>query len=193
MEDWSSMMIDSRTATFGAPDEAHFAPASSGKGDFSAVYEPLRSIARAYMRRERRTHTLQPTALVHEAFMRLAKRLPADGDRQELFCAMARAMRAVLIDHARRRAAHKRDPAAAGVALPAADRWAADPVNLMVVDEAVQRLAEIDPELTRIVELRFFAGLSEEESASVLGVSARTVRRGWSVAKLWLARELRGD
>ncbi len=187
------MMIDPRTVTSGPPGEAHLASVSSGEGDLSALYEPLRSMARSYMRRERRGHTLQPTALVHEAFMRLAKRFPADGDRKGLFCAMARAMRAVLIDHARRRAAHKRDPAAAGMPLPAADPWTADPVNLIALDEAVQRLAEIDPELTRIVELRFFAGLSEEEIASVLGVSARTVRRGWSVAKLWLARELRGD
>lgn len=158
----------------------------------SEAYAELRRIAGAYMRRERPGQTLQPTALVHEAYVRLARQHPRFENRAH-FCAIAaRAMRQILVERARARHADKRGGGAIritlddqlGAAAPAAE------VDLVAVDEALTRLAAIDQRQARIVELRFFAGLNVEETAAALELSPATVKRDWSVARAWLAREL---
>ncbi len=159
------------------------------------LYTELRRLAHRYMNRERRRHTLQATELVHEAYLRLlrAETLPGQ-DRAALLCAAASAMRGVLLDRARRRQALKRGGGAECVPLDETltcyEERAGD---LIVLNEALDKLSELDPELTRVVELRFFAGLTECEVAEVLGVSDRTVRRSWQVARLWLAQQLCDD
>jgi len=155
-----------------------------------AVYDHLRELASAYLRRERRAHTLQPTALVHEAIIRmLASEPPSQGPA--LIQAAARAMRHVLVDHARRHGAAKRN--SGGERVPLDDSLRAEQGNgldLLALDEALARLGEHDPELLRIVELRYFGGLTEEQTARCLGVSARTVTRAWRFARVWLADAL---
>jgi RNA polymerase sigma factor (TIGR02999 family) len=162
------------------------------------AYERLRGLARFFLGRERRDHTLQPTALANEAFLRLsAGENGADGadPAHPLFLrAAASAMRRVLVDHARARRAVKRGGAARREPLDAALLlYETNSQGLVAVDEALIRLERFDPELATLVDLRFFGGLNEEETAAVLGVSARTVRRGWRAAKLWLSRELSAD
>jgi RNA polymerase sigma factor (TIGR02999 family) len=156
------------------------------------VYDELRRVARHYMRAERRDHTLQPTALVHEAYMRLAGQRDVDWqNRAHFFAVAAQLMRRILVDHARAHKAEKRggtEPKIElGEGLALTEEKATE---LLAVDEALTRLAECDPRQARIVELRFFGGLSEEEAAEVLGVSARTVKRDWSVARAWLFKEI---
>ena len=158
------------------------------------VYDELRKLARRQLRGERAGHTLQPTALVHEAYLRLARGREARWEsRAHFFGAAARAMRQILVDHARRRRAGKRGGGAERVTLdtsvPGEDGVAADVLDL---HEALERLALNDPDLARLVELRFFAGLTLDETAETLGVSRRKVAKDWSVARLWLQRELRG-
>jgi RNA polymerase sigma factor (TIGR02999 family) len=158
-----------------------------------ATYAHLRELAAAYLRRERRSHTLQPTALVHEAIIRLlASDSSATGGA--LVQAAARAMRHVLVDHARRHGAVKRGPGTAErLPLDATlVEHAEGGPDLLALDEALGRLGTHDRELLAIVELRFFGGLTEEQTARCLGVSTRTVTRGWRFARLWLARELAG-
>jgi RNA polymerase sigma-70 factor (ECF subfamily) len=170
-----------------------------GKGDLEArdrllpiVYDELRQQAAQYLRRERIGHTLQPTALVHEVYLRLAgpRRVPWRS-RAEFFAAAAATMRRILVDHARKRASAKRAGDWTRVALP--DDLTADgkvELNLLALDEALDRLSALDPRHGRIVELRFFGGLSVPETASVLGVSTATVKRDWSLARAWLHRQL---
>ena len=158
------------------------------------VYDELRQLARRQFRGERAGHTLQPTALVHEAYLRLAKDSDARWEsRAHFFGTAARAMRQILVDHARRRSAGKRGGGAERVTLdtsvPGEDALAADVLDL---HDALERLASNDPDLARLVELRFFAGLTLDETADALGVSRRKVAKDWSVARLWLQRELRG-
>jgi RNA polymerase sigma factor (TIGR02999 family) len=155
------------------------------------VYEELRRLAHHYMRGEREAHTLQTTALVNEAYLRLAG---IDGlqwrDRAHFFAMAATLMRRVLVDHARQRG---RDKRGAGVSVTSLDDHAiaATPaVDVVALDEALERLAAVDPQQSRVVELRFFAGLSVQETAEALGISAATVKRDWSTAKLWLYNEL---
>jgi len=155
------------------------------------VYEELRRLAHHYMRGEREAHTLQTTALVNEAYLRLAG---LDGlqwrDRAHFFAMAATLMRRVLVDHARQRG---RDKRGAGVSVTSLDEHAiaATPaVDVVALDEALERLAAVDPQQSRVVELRFFAGLSVQETAEALGISAATVKRDWSTAKLWLYNEL---
>jgi RNA polymerase sigma factor (TIGR02999 family) len=159
----------------------------------SAIYARLRSLAAHLLRRERRDHTLQATALAHEAYVRVASgSAPPDLDR--LLPVASRVMREVLVDYARRRNALKRGGRHARHPIETA--YAAcrsDGIDLLELDEALSRLTAIDVEAARIVEMRFFGGLTEEETAAVMGVSARTVRRGWSAARVWLARELSTD
>jgi RNA polymerase sigma factor (TIGR02999 family) len=159
------------------------------------VYDELRALAASHMRRERSDHTLQPTALVHEAFMRLL-RLPegAVQNRVHFFALAAMAMRRVLADHARRHRAAKRGGGAARVDLDVAD-GAAGPRDVAAddLDAALDDLARLDPRHARIVELRFFGGLSIEETAEVLEISPATVKRDWVLARAWLHRELLGD
>jgi RNA polymerase sigma factor (TIGR02999 family) len=155
------------------------------------VYAELRRIAAAYLRRERPGQTLQPTALVNEAYLRLAGQHPRFQNRAH-FCAIAaNAMRQILVERARARNAQKRGGGAARVTLE--DGMAVAPqgtVDLAALDEALVRLAAIDPQQARIVELRFFGGLTVEEAAGALGISPATVKRHWAVARAWLAREL---
>jgi RNA polymerase sigma factor (TIGR02999 family) len=162
------------------------------------VEAELRRLARGYMGRERRGHTLQVTALVNEAFLRLtdARRLRWQ-DRAHFLGISARLMRRVLVDHARARGYHKRGGGAQQVTLNDAilgsPESAVDLVDLVALDRALEALAAFDARKSRVVELRFFGGLSLEEAADVLHVSADTVKRDWRLAKLWLLRELDGE
>jgi RNA polymerase sigma factor (TIGR02999 family) len=155
------------------------------------VYEELRRLARSYMRRERPGHTLQSTALVHEAFVRLIDQRVAWNSRAHFYGIAAQMMRRILVDHAKAQGAAKRGAGAARIELN--ESLAASPqrdVDLLALDEALECLTKIDPQRSRIVELRFFGGLSNEESAEVLGVSPVTVQRQWSGARAWLYHKL---
>ena len=155
----------------------------------------LRRLARMYMARERRGHTLQPTALVNEAFVQLtgAQRLRWQ-DRAHFLGISARLMRRVLVDHARSRGYRKRGGGAQPVALNEGLVATPEPgVDVVALDRALERLAAVDPRKSRVVELRFFGGLSVQETAEVLHVSRDTVKRDWRLAKLWLLRDLGGD
>ncbi len=161
-----------------------------------AVYEELHALAEQSMRDERPDHTLQPTALVHEAYLRLVEQRSVDWqDRAHFFAVAANALRRVLVDHAR---AHKRQKRGGGKpTIPLSDVTPLVPLpdlDLMALDEALKKLAEDEPREARIVEMRFFAGLTLEEIAVVLGVNEKTVRRHWNYAKAWLYREVaKGD
>lgn len=162
---------------------------------FSMLYDELRGIAAQHMRGERGSHTLQATALVHEAYLRLAadEHLAA-ADRINFLSVASRAIRQVLIDHARRRKAEKRGGRLEKVTLDESLRWSeSNELDLLELDGALSRLAALDPRQARIVELRFFAGLSVEEVADALGVTSRTVRNHWRMAKAWLRLELATD
>jgi RNA polymerase sigma factor (TIGR02999 family) len=177
---------------------------ASGEGDaadrlFSAVYDELRRIARRQLRRERDGHTLDTTALVHEAYFRLVDQTRTDWvDRAQFFAIASRVMRRILVDHARKKRAAKRGGAGAAVTLGAADAHSpaitvADERagTLLAVDEALTRLAERETRLARVVECRFFGGLTDAETGQVLGITERTVQRDWAKAKNWLYQELR--
>jgi RNA polymerase sigma factor (TIGR02999 family) len=155
------------------------------------VYRELRALAAAQMRKERADHTLQPTALVHEAYVKLVDRQLAWTDRKHFFGVAARAMREVLVDYARRRNARKR---AAGVQISLEGAEASvtqRPIDLLALDEALVRLAALDERQMRLVELRVFAGLTVEEAAKVLDCSPATASRGYRHAEAWLQREMR--
>jgi RNA polymerase sigma factor (TIGR02999 family) len=159
------------------------------------VYDECRRIAGRQMRREREEHTLSPTALVNELYLRLVdQRRMTWSNRAQFFGIAAQLMRRVLVDHARARAAEKRDGGRLLVSLDAAEAVETpSPLSdVLTIDEALDRLGRIDSDQQRIVELRFFAGLTVEETAHVLGRSPRTVKREWQLAKAWLFRELRG-
>jgi RNA polymerase sigma factor (TIGR02999 family) len=158
------------------------------------VYAELRRIAARHLRHERPGHTLQPTALVHEAYLRLVSAPELEWrDRAHFFGVAARLMRQILVDHARARQRAKRGGEVRKVSLDEAPeaRVTAD-VDLLALDEALERLAELDPQQSRVVELRYFGGLTIEETAEVVGVSPATVKREWTLAKAWLRRELGG-
>ena len=156
------------------------------------VEAELRRLARAYMARERRGHTLQPTALVNEAFIRLVEAQGIDWQNRTHFIAIcARLMRRVLVDCARARGYQKRGAGARKITLTAARAMTPAPdVDLMALDEALERLGAVDERKAKVIDLRFFGGLSVEETAGVLHVSSDTVKRDWRLAKLWLLREL---
>jgi RNA polymerase sigma-70 factor (ECF subfamily) len=156
------------------------------------VYDELHRLARNYLRRERRDHTLQPTALVHEAYLRLIDQTRAAlHSRAHFFGIAAQMMRRILVDHARLHQAAKRGDGDYKLSLDQADQVAhQQAVDLIAVDEALHRLAGFSPQQSRIVELRFFGGLTIEETAGLLGISHATVEREWSVARAWLRREL---
>lgn len=154
------------------------------------VYDDLRRLAGAYMQNERSDHTLQATALVHEAYMRLVDwKNVSWQNRAQFFSVAAEVMRKVLIDHARARKSQKRSghKLVLDEAISLPDRR---PIDLIALDEALQSLEEIDPRQAKIVELRFFGGLSIEETAYILKISESTVRREWTFAKAWFQREL---
>ena len=159
------------------------------------VYRELRRIAGRMMAAERPNHTLQATALVNEAYVRLVDARQASWqDRAHFFALCARAMREILIDHARARRSEKRGGAEVAVQLDEALAAAPSPeANLLELDDALKRLAEIDPRKSQVVELRFFGGLSLEETAEALKVSTKTVQRDWDMARGWLYRELGGS
>ena len=172
------------------------------------VYEELRSLARRHLRHERDSHTLQRTALVHEAFLRIVDQQQVDWESRSQFYGIAsQMMRRILVDHARRRSAAKRGDGAQHVDLDAvllaegrdadADRAGESPVptaepeiDFAAVDEALKRLEALDPQQGRLVELRFFGGLSIKETADIIGVSPATVKREWAIARAWLQREI---
>lgn len=157
-----------------------------------AVYEEMRRLAAAYMRGERASHTLQATALANEAYLRLAGSRAADWKGRTHFMAVAaRAMRHVLVDHARRRGARKRGADPTPITLDTS-RLAAEgrPVAFDELDRALERLAERNARHAQVVELRYFGGLTIEETAAQLGVSPVTVKRDWAFARAWLYREL---
>jgi len=171
------------------------------------VYDELRALARRHLRRERDSHTLNTTALVHETYLRLVQQRGTQcQNRSQFFAIAARVMRRVLIDYARQHRAAKRGGSAAMITLERVEEeMANEPLSgdlhaysaaderaelLLALDEAVSRLAAVSQRLAQVVECRFFGGLSEEETAAALGVTARTVRRDWVKAKDWLRREL---
>ena len=158
------------------------------------VYDELRRLAAAYLRRERPGQTLQPTALVHEAYLRLLKDRPDRWQNRAHFCAIAaHSMRQILIERARARDAQKRGGGGAKVTLDEGMMAGAPrPIDFLALDNALERLAALDAEQARIVELRFFGGLSVEETAEALGSSPATIKRRWTLARAWLARELEG-
>ena len=158
------------------------------------VYAEMRRLARQYLRRERPDHTLQPTALVHEAYLRLVNQSDVDWQsRAHFYGVAAQTMRRILIDHARARLSGKR---AGGVRRFSLDETRLSPDerahDLVRLDDALVALAAVDPRKSRVVELRFFGGLSAAETAAFLSVSEKTVKRDWQIAKLWLYRELGG-
>jgi len=160
---------------------------------FNVVYAELKRMAAAQLRHERRDHTLQPSALVHEAYIRLLGNSPVQwANRAHFFATAAGTMRRVLIDHARARRARKRDGALKRVELDdEADAVAVHDVEgLLLIDSALDKLAEWEPRQARVVELRFFGGLSVEEAADVLQVSSKTVKRDWTMARAWLKTQL---
>lgn len=170
-----------------------------GRGDKAAldelmplVYEELRKLAGSYLRRNAGSNTLQATALVHEAYVRLADRQGASMQhRAQFFGLAAKVMRDILVDHARRRAATKRGGEQLRISLSKAERLGRKPeVELIALDDALQELAATNPQHSRVVELRFFGGLTNEEAASVMSLSHATVERYWSFARAWLRREL---
>ena len=163
---------------------------------FPLVYAELRRAADYLLQRERDGHTLQPTALVHEAFLKLsAGAVPDAQDRAHFVGIAARAMRQILVDHARRRAAEKRG-GGQFVTLgddAAADDGAADAETVLAVHDALEELATLDARLAKVVELRYFGGLGEAEVAAALGVTTRTVQRDWAKARAWLHARLAGS
>ena len=156
------------------------------------VYDELRRLASRYMRSERREHTLQPTALVNEAYIRLVDMKVSWQDRAHFFAVAARLMRRLLVDHARAHHRAKREGDAARLSLDDAMEVSSEPgSDVIVVDEALTRLAEFDTRKSEILELRYFGGLSNEEVAEALGISRATVQRDLRLAKAWLIRELK--
>lgn len=157
------------------------------------VYEELRVLARAQLRHEREDHSLQVTALVHEAYLRLlGGSHPPWNDRRHFFRAAAEAMRRILIEHARKRSRIKRGGGSVRVELSGVHlALEQDPDQLLALDEAIRRLEEQDPKAADVVRLRFFAGLSVEETARATGLSERTVKREWAFARAWLYAALR--
>lgn len=167
---------------------------------FPIIYEQLRQLAGAYMRRERADHTLEATALVHEAYLRLVPAAGRDGargvayeDRNHFVATAAVAMRRILVNHARAKATKKRGGSGKRLALDdAAAAFESAVIDLLALDEALEHLAACDATQARLVELRFFGGMTAEQCADVLGVSVRTVQYEWAHARAWLRRQL-GD
>ena len=170
-----------------------------GNGDAGAseqllplVYDELRHLARGYLRRERSGHTLQPTALVHEAYLRLVDSTQVNWQsRMHFYGVAARLMRRVLVDHARAHAAAKRGGQMEKISLDeAGDLLRDEGVAILALDEALEGLAELYPRPGQVVELRFFGGLNTREIGELLQISASTVERDWQFARLWLKREM---
>jgi len=159
------------------------------------VYDELRRQAARYLRREQPGHTLQTTALIHEAYVRLVDQHNVQWqNRAHFFGIAAQMMRRILVDHARTKKRAKRGGSDIKISLDDATVMVkGQDLDVVAVDEALTRLAKIDEQQSRVVELRFFSGLTVEETAEVMGISPATVKRDWSMAKAWLHRELSGD
>jgi RNA polymerase sigma factor (TIGR02999 family) len=158
-----------------------------------AVYDELRRLARGYLRRERPDHSLPPTALVHDAFLKLVdQRRVRWHNRAQFFAVAAHQMRRILVDHARGHRALKRGAGAKVPLLDIAAGYKAVEVDVLALDAALEKLSESYPRQGQLVELRFFGGLSVAETAAVLGVAPITVKRDWALARGWLYREVRG-
>jgi RNA polymerase sigma factor (TIGR02999 family) len=157
------------------------------------VYDELRRLASGYMRRERTDHTLQATALVHEAYLKLVEQRSVDWQsRAHFFGIAAQVMRRILVDHARGHLRDKRGGGEQAIPIDEAVVFAPEQsLELVKLDEALARLTQLDPRQGKIVELRFFGGLTVEQTAELLGISPKTVKRDWSVAKAWLYSEVR--
>jgi RNA polymerase sigma-70 factor, ECF subfamily len=162
---------------------------------FADVYTELRTIAARYLRRERKSHTLQPTALVHEVYLKLVGQTRVEWQGRAHFLAIAaRAMRQILVDHARRRRAAKRGGNQLRIALDdnLVVELKSDPdVDLLALEDALAKLTKLDPRQARMIELRFFGGLSVAEAATAMGMPKRSVEREWTMVRAWLRRELR--
>jgi RNA polymerase sigma factor (TIGR02999 family) len=157
------------------------------------VYDELHRLARSYFRRERGEHTLQPTALVHEAYIRLADQRTPMENRGHFMAVAATQMRRILLDYARKHDAQRRGGGGHKVLLEDTMAICSQrPVDMIALDQALVRLAELDSNQARLVELRFFGGLSVEETAEIMGVSTATVKRSWSSARAFLHREITG-
>jgi RNA polymerase sigma factor (TIGR02999 family) len=157
------------------------------------VYDELHAMARAYLRREHPGHTLGSTALVHEAYIRLSQRAELGAtDRRDFFAIASQTMRRVLIDHARSRKRKKRGSGLAPLSLDDVGAYLVDERagELTAIDDALERLSKASPRATRVVECRFFAGLTLEETAEVLDISTKTVQRDWLLARAWLRKEV---
>ena len=156
------------------------------------VYDEMRRLAHGYLRRERPGHTLQSTALVHEAFVRLTGNAPPQWeDRSHFFGIAAHLMRQILVEYARSRNAGKRGGGVLKLAIDSVEEPSARPdLDVVALDDVLKDLARIDFQQSRVVELRFFSGLSIEDTAQVLGISESTVKRDWNTARVWLYREL---
>lgn len=170
-----------------------------GEGDASSleklmplVYEELRRLANNYLRRERQNHTLQPTALVNEAYLKLVDQKNAHWqNRAQFYGVAAQLMRRILVDHARQHHAEKRGSKQQRLSITSAQAIAQTPeVDVLAVHEALEELKQFDPQQERIVELRFFGGLSIDETAKVLGLGHATVERDWKMARAWLRQKL---
>jgi RNA polymerase sigma-70 factor, ECF subfamily len=159
------------------------------------VYNELRQLASRYMRRERTDHTLQATALVHEAYLKLVEQRLVDWQGRAHFLGVAaQMMRRILIDHARSHLRDKRGGGAVVVPLDEAIVFAPEQASELIrLDQSLERLAKLDPRQSRIVELRFFGGLTVEETAQVVGISPKTVKREWAMAKAWLHGDLKAS
>lgn len=177
-------------------DDTELQPPAGEEAEFGALYNDLLGLARAHFRDQPRSHTLQPTALVHEVFVKIAGSSAAvPTDREHLLGVACKAMRQVLVDHARKRKALKRGGGAgswarvtlAGVGTDQPE-W-----NVLELDELINRLGSLDPRQARLVELRFFGGLTTEQAARVLGVTERTAFLDWKMARAWLQTQLTGD
>jgi RNA polymerase sigma factor (TIGR02999 family) len=193
------MAAESDSPTFVLLTNAQMPDAARAELLLPLVYDQLRSLAQRVLRGEAIGHTLQATALVHEAFLRLVgpRELPWQ-NRAHFFAAAAESMRRILVDHARKKSAHKRGGGSArraavdltGLPDPASEEQSA---GFLVLDEAITRLQQVDPEACRVVQLRYFAGLSIEETAKALEVSAPTVKRLWAFARGWLKEAIDSD
>ena len=195
--------MDSQKGAAGTPGDVTLLLIAASDGDRQAmdralplVYDLLRTQAARLIRRERSGHTLQPTALVHEVWLRLAGQHGARWEDRRHFCAVAAtAMRRILVSHARFRRRLKRGGPRAGERVPVETLVSVEgepSLDLVALDQALERLSSVDSRMARTVELRYFAGLSVEETADVLEVASATVKREWSLARAWLRRELGG-
>ena len=170
------------------------APSASGKL-MAQVYEELRGLAGGYLRRQSASHTLQPTALVHEAFLKLVDQTSVEWNgRAHFFAVAAKAMRQVLVDHARAKGADKRgggwDRVTLDQGMMSGPAGAASEVDILALNEVLDQLAQLDPRQAQVVELRFFGGLTVEEVTAVLGIGKTTVEDEWRMARAWLSKKL---